>query len=215
MNLWWDTRVSTEQQHLTAQRNGLHALCGAAQAWRVPARLAALPGVRRRTRPDRRMGERSRKPCEDGGSESPAKPGNCLQGSEPFREILWSCAQRRTKCSHLWKTGLVASSGPADNSVSKDSDRFLAVGAVTQSDRLVVELVQRPDTPDAILIKWPPQPTITDPAKLTATIASIVRVLGTAQIELAAPRGWAVAPEHSKAPPEMETAVCTRSPLAA
>jgi hypothetical protein len=109
----------------------------------------------------------------------------------------------------------VASSGPADSSVSKDSDRFLAVGAVTQSDRLVVELVQRPDTPDAILIKWPPQPTITDPAKLTATIASIVRVLGTAQIELAAPRGWAVAPEHSKAPPEMETAVCTRSPLAA
>jgi hypothetical protein len=99
--------------------------------------------------------------------------------------------------------------------VSKDSDRFLAVGAVTQSDRLVVELVQRPDTPDAILIKWPPQPTITDPAKLTATIASIVRVLGTAQIELAAPRGWAVVPEHRKAPPEMETAVCTRSPLAA
>jgi hypothetical protein len=105
-----------------------------------------------------------------------------------FREILWSCPQRRTNCSHLWKTGLVASSGPADNSVSKDSDRFLAVGAVTQSDRLVVELVQRPDTPDAILIKWPPQPTVTDPAKLTATIAAIVRVLGTAQIELAARR---------------------------
>src|SRR4029450_11986583 len=103
---------------------------------------------------------------------------------------------------------------PMDNSLSSDRDRFLAVGSVTQSDRLAIELVQRPDTPDAILIKWPPQPTITDPAKLTATIASIVRVLGTAQIELAAPRGWAVAPEHSKAPPEMETAVCTRSPLA-
>jgi DNA invertase Pin-like site-specific DNA recombinase len=26
MNSWWDTRVSTEQQDLTAQRNGLHAL---------------------------------------------------------------------------------------------------------------------------------------------------------------------------------------------
>jgi hypothetical protein len=38
------------------------------------------------------------------------------------------------------------------------------------------------------LIKWPPQPTVTDPAKLTATIAAIVRVLGTAQIELAARR---------------------------
>ena len=72
--------------------------------------------------------------------------------------------------------------------MSKDSDRFLAVDAVTQSDRLVVELVQRPDTSDAILIKWPLQPTVTDPAKLTVTIAAIVRVLGTAQIELAARR---------------------------
>jgi len=75
-----------------------------------------------------------------------------------------------------------------DNSLSSDSDRFLAVGAVSQSDQLAIELVQPPDTPPAILIKWPPQPTITDPAKLTATIAAIVRVLGTAQIELAARR---------------------------
>jgi hypothetical protein len=82
----------------------------------------------------------------------------------------------------------VASSGPAPNSASRHSERFLAVGAVTKSDRLVVELVQRPDTPDAILIKWPAQPTVTDPAKLTATIAAILRVLGTAQIELAARR---------------------------
>jgi len=74
---------------------------------------------------------------------------------------------------------------PVDNSPSNDSDRFLAVGSVTQSDRLVIELVQPPDKPAAILIKWPPQPTVTDPAKLTATIAAILRVLGTAQIELA------------------------------
>lgn len=77
---------------------------------------------------------------------------------------------------------------PVDNSLSSDSDRFLAVGSVTQSDRLAVELVQPPDTPAAILIKWPSQPTVTDPAKLTATVAAIVRVLGTAQIELAARR---------------------------
>jgi hypothetical protein len=77
---------------------------------------------------------------------------------------------------------------PVDNSASSDSDRFLAVGAVTQSDQLAIELVQPPDTPPAILIKWPPKPTVTDPAKLTATIAAIVRVLGTAQIELAARR---------------------------
>jgi len=75
-----------------------------------------------------------------------------------------------------------------DNLVSRYSDRILAVGAVTHSDQLVIELVQPPDTPAAILIKWPPQPTVTDPAKLMATIAAIVRVLGTAQIELAARR---------------------------
>jgi hypothetical protein len=77
---------------------------------------------------------------------------------------------------------------PVDNSLSSDSDRLLAVGSVTQSDQLAIELVRRPDTPTAIVIKWPPQPTVTDPAKLTATIAAIVRVLGTAQIEMAARR---------------------------
>jgi hypothetical protein len=75
-----------------------------------------------------------------------------------------------------------------NNSSGSNSDRFLAAGSVTRSDRLVVELVQPPDTPAAILIKWPSQPTVTDPAKLTATVAAIVRVLGMAQIELAARR---------------------------
>ena len=82
----------------------------------------------------------------------------------------------------------VAKPRPVDNLASRDSGRFLAAGAVTQSDRLVIELVQPADTPAAILIKWPQQPTVTDPAKLTATIAAIVRVLGSAQIELAARR---------------------------
>jgi hypothetical protein len=77
---------------------------------------------------------------------------------------------------------------PVGNSLSSESDRFLAVGAVSQSDQLAVELVQPPDTPAAILIKWPAKPTVTDPARLTATVAAIVRVLGTAQIELAARR---------------------------
>jgi len=86
------------------------------------------------------------------------------------------------------KLGLMGNVKPVDNSLSSDSDRFLAVGSVTQSDRIAIELVQRPDTPSAIVIKWPPQPTVTDPAKLMATIAAIVRVLGTAQIELAARR---------------------------
>lgn len=75
-----------------------------------------------------------------------------------------------------------------DDSPSRDSDRLLAAGDISQADRLVVELIQRLDTPDAILIKWPQRPTVTNPNKLTATVAAIVRVLGAAQIELAARR---------------------------
>ena len=75
-----------------------------------------------------------------------------------------------------------------DNSPARHADRLLAVGEISQSDRLVVELIQRPDTPDAILIKWPQRPTVTNPRKLTATIAAIVRILGAAQIEMAARR---------------------------
>ena len=113
---------------------------------------------------------------------------NCVLQAAPPQKILWSYGQQRTKYLQCGKLKLMGIVGPVDNSVSRDSDRFLAVGAVTQSDRLEIELVQRPDTPAAILIKWPPQPTVTDPAKLTATIAAIVRVLGMAQIELAARR---------------------------
>src|SRR5215218_4628718 len=74
-------------------------------------------------------------------------------------------------CGKLW---LVENLRRADNSQSRDSDRFLAIGEVTQSDRLAIELVQRPDRSDAIVIKWPQRPTVTDPAKLTATVAAIV-----------------------------------------
>ena len=128
-----------------------------------------------------------RKICGDNGSEPLRTPTMCRKQTRP-RKILWPSGHPKTKylqCGKLRPMGIV---GPVDNSVSRDSDRFLAVGAVTQSDRLEIELVQRPDTPAAILIKWPPQPTVTDPAKLTATIAAIVRVLGMAQIELAARR---------------------------
>jgi hypothetical protein len=113
---------------------------------------------------------------------------NYVPQTARLQKILWLCWKQRTKYLQCGKLRLMGIVRPVDNSVSRDSDRFLAVGAVTQSDRLEIELVQGLDTPAAILIKWPPQPTVTDPAKLTATIAAIVRVLGMAQIELAARR---------------------------
>jgi hypothetical protein len=88
----------------------------------------------------------------------------------------------------LCKFALFGNLTRVDASTSRDSDRLLAVGDISQADRLVVELIQRPDTPDAILIKWPQRPTVTNPRKLTATVAAIVRVLAAAQIEMTARR---------------------------
>jgi hypothetical protein len=109
------------------------------------------------------------------------------QSAAHAQKILWFSALQETRIIFICSLGWMGNIRPVDNSVSRDSERLLAVGAVTRSDRLVVELVEQRDTP-AILIKWPARPTVTDPAELTATVAAIVRVLGTAQIELAARR---------------------------
>jgi hypothetical protein len=111
-----------------------------------------------------------------------------VRNGQPKRDLIAFCQDWEKIiriCGKLW---LVENLRRVGNSQSRDSDRFLAVGEVTQSDRLAIELVQRPDSSDAIVIKWPQRPTVTDPAKLTATVAAIIRVLGTAQIELAARR---------------------------
>jgi len=39
--------------------------------------------------------------------------------------------------------------------------------------------------PEAILIIWPLKPTVVEPGKLQATVAAIVKVLSSAQIEFA------------------------------
>jgi hypothetical protein len=116
------------------------------------------------------------------------RPGNSPQSPGTHERFNGFLTKSRTIICICGKLSLVRDLRPVDNSPSSDSDRFLAVGSVTQSDRLVIELIQPPDKPAAILIKWPPQPTVTDPANLTATIAAILRAFGTAQIELAARR---------------------------
>jgi hypothetical protein len=63
--------------------------------------------------------------------------------------------------------------------VSTSSPIELSSGLVTKADRLIITLVQPPDTPEAILIIWPLKPTVVEPAKLQATVAAIVKVLST------------------------------------
>jgi hypothetical protein len=55
----------------------------------------------------------------------------------------------------------------------------LSSGLVTKADRLIITLVQPPDTLEAILIIWPLKPTVVEPARLQATVAAIVKVLST------------------------------------
>jgi hypothetical protein len=72
--------------------------------------------------------------------------------------------------------------------VSTSSSIELSSGPVTKTDRLIIRLVQPPDTLEAILIIWPLKPTAVEPARLQATVPAIVKVLSAAQIEYAARR---------------------------
>jgi hypothetical protein len=64
----------------------------------------------------------------------------------------------------------------------------LASALINGHDRLTIELVEPPDLPAAILIRWPGKPSVTDAARFTAVVAATIRVLGEARIELAARR---------------------------
>ena len=87
-----------------------------------------------------------------------------------------------------------------NNSSSSDSDRFLAVGSVTRSDRLVVELVQPPDTPAAILTGAANHSRPSLIQRSSRRLLPRSYVLGMAQLSGRAPRGWALALEHCEAP---------------
>jgi hypothetical protein len=54
---------------------------------------------------------------------------------------------------------------------------------------LKIELVEPGnDLPNAVVIKWPPKPTITSPATFDQTVAAAMKVLSNAVVELAALR---------------------------
>jgi hypothetical protein len=66
----------------------------------------------------------------------------------------------------------------------------LASGAINGADQLSIELIEPPDLPPVILIRWPTKSTPTTPASLDTTVASTMRILSAAVIELAAIRVW-------------------------
>jgi hypothetical protein len=65
----------------------------------------------------------------------------------------------------------------------------LAMGPVTESDWLIVELIKTRDGRELVVIVWPPQPTRVSPSKLAETVARICRILANSSIEVAARHG--------------------------
>jgi hypothetical protein len=61
----------------------------------------------------------------------------------------------------------------------------LAAGQITQSARLLVELIERPDSPALVAIVWPAAPTVSRPAHFDQLAADVTRLLANAGIQLA------------------------------
>ncbi len=62
---------------------------------------------------------------------------------------------------------------------------LLAEGQIAPSDRLAIELVEALETPPAILLRWPTQPSLCDPAKLAAVANRVMAILAAAAGRLA------------------------------
>jgi hypothetical protein len=69
--------------------------------------------------------------------------------------------------------------------VSQSSPRVtLAEGDITQTDHLVIELVDTGDTPQVILVRWPDHPTVVQPRRYADTASAVMRLLARANVEL-------------------------------
>jgi hypothetical protein len=64
----------------------------------------------------------------------------------------------------------------------------LSAGKINGSDRLTVELVEPTGKPPIIAITWPPKPTVCTPAQFDQVVATAMRLLSAAVVELAALR---------------------------
>jgi hypothetical protein len=66
----------------------------------------------------------------------------------------------------------------------------LAHGKITNADHLTIELVEPPDMPPSILLRWPQKPSVCTPDAYANVAAAAMQVLSAAVIELAAIRVW-------------------------
>jgi hypothetical protein len=66
----------------------------------------------------------------------------------------------------------------------------LASGLINGHDRLTVELVEPPDLPAAVLLRWPQKPSIATPDAYSNVASEAMQVLAAAVTELSAIRVW-------------------------
>jgi hypothetical protein len=64
----------------------------------------------------------------------------------------------------------------------------LAHGKITNADTLTIELIQPPDMPPMIRIRWPDKPSLCPPSQFDAAVAAAMRILSNAVVKLAAIR---------------------------
>jgi hypothetical protein len=64
----------------------------------------------------------------------------------------------------------------------------LAHGKITNNDHLTIELLEPPDLPAVIRLRWPDKATLCPPTQLDAVVAAAMRILVNAVVELAALR---------------------------
>ena len=61
----------------------------------------------------------------------------------------------------------------------------LAAGAINGHDRIIVELIQPPDSPPIIAINWPLKPTVSTVDRFPAVAAEVARLFASASTALA------------------------------
>jgi hypothetical protein len=62
--------------------------------------------------------------------------------------------------------------------------RTLVEGPISQSDRILVELVAPQGQPQMIMIRWPDHPTIVQPRRFAEVASEAMRILGRANVTL-------------------------------
>jgi hypothetical protein len=79
----------------------------------------------------------------------------------------------------------------SESAVSQSSITELASGQLTNSDNLIVILVQPDDMPESVVVHWPARPTVLDPRAFSAAADTAVKTFAAAVVKLAQlRRGW-------------------------